>query len=430
MNSESQKEVFISGALVIDESSPFNGKKIDLLIKNGIITEIGKNLKQPFDATIFSESGLCVSPGFADMHVNVQDPGYEYKESIETAMAAAIAGGFTGILSCSTTLPAIDGKSGIEYQLKNSKDHLCDFWASGCISKGRLGKELSEMFDMHRSGALAFYDFKSEIEDSRLLKLALLYSKPFDGLIMIHPAEKYLTSGGVVNEGILSTRNGLQGIPAIAEELGVQRALKLAEYADKSIHLTSISTQESIELVKKAKQKGQKVTCGVSVANLLLNESVLEGFDSNFKLNPPLRDEKTRKSLIDALGKGIIDVVISDHWPQNVENKECEFETADFGMNSLETTFSMLRTATLDKIKLVDLIRILTKNPREILRLPIPSIDINKKANITIFHPDRKWKYDVSKSLSQSRNNSINQELSGAILGVVNNQKVFSNHAF
>lgn len=430
MKTESHKEVYISGAFIIDDSSPFNGKKTDLIIKNGIITEIGKNLKQPFDAVIFTENGLCVSPGFADIHVNVQDPGYEYKESIESAMDAAIAGGFTGILSCSTTLPAIDGKSGIEYQLKNAKNHLCDFWASGTISKGRLGKELSEMFDMHRSGALAFYDFKSEIEDSRLLKLALLYSKSFDALIMVHPAEKYLTSGGVVNEGIMSTKNGLQGIPAIAEELGVQRALKLAEYSDKAIHLTSISTLESIELVKKAKQKGQKVTCGVSVANLLFNESVLEGFDSNFKLNPPLRDEKTRKSLIDALSKGIIDVVISDHWPQNVEGKECEFETADFGMNTLETSFSMLRTATLEKIELAQLVRILTKNPREILKLPIPSIDINKEANITIFHPDKKWKYDVNKSLSQSRNNSINQELTGTISGVVNNQKVFSNHVF
>ncbi len=427
INTTGAQDVFISNARVIDPSSPYNGKRLDILIQKGVISKVGKDLKEPFGVVTISGKDLHVSPGFADLHVNIQDPGFEYKEDINSALNAAAAGGFTGILSCSTTNPCIDNKSGVEYQLRKAKGHVTDLWASGSVSQKQEGKELAEMFDMHRAGAKAFYDFKSEIVDSQLLKLALQYVKPFNGVIMIFPSEHHLTSGGLMNEGDISTINGLRGIPSMAEEIGVQRALKLAEYTDQRIHLTSVSTLEGLDLVKRAKKKGIKVTCGISVANLLFNDGELEGFDSNFKLIPPLREEKTRKALIEGLKSGVIDVVISDHWPQNIEGKECEFEVADFGMNTIDSSFAMLRTATKDKIEIEDLVTILSQKSRSILKMKMPSIKEKETANLTVFQPNEKWTFDVEQSLSQSKNSSVNQELTGRILAVVNNQSVHVN---
>jgi len=427
INSAEAQDIFISKARVIDSSSPHNGKQLDILIHKGIISKMGKNLKEPFGIVAISGKDLHVSPGFADLHVNIQDPGFEYKEDINSALNAAAAGGFTGILSCSTTNPCIDSKSGVEYQIRKAKGHVTDLWASGSISQKQEGKELAEMFDMHSAGAKAFYDFKSDMSDSQLLKLALLYVKPFNGVIMVFPSEHYLSYGGTMNEGDVSTKNGLRGIPSIAEEIGIQRALKLAEYTDQSIHLTSVSTLEGLNLIKKAKKAGIKVTCGISVANLLFNDGELENFDSNFKLIPPLREEKTRKKLIEGLKSGIIDVVISDHWPQNIELKECEFDVAGFGMNTLDSSFAMLRTATKDKIEIEDLVKILTSKSRDILKIPVPSINEKERANLTVFQPNEKWMFDVNQSLSQSRNSSVNQELTGKIVAVINNQTVNVN---
>ena len=427
MQSADNQEVFISKVKIIDPSSEFNGKILDIHIVDGLIHAIGKNLKQPFGAHVIEEKKICASPGFLDMHVNVQDPGYEFKEDIASALNAAASGGFTGILSCSTTDPCVDNKSAIEYQQRKAGHSLVDFYPSGALSKGQRGEELAEMYDMHRAGARAFYDFKSNVSNSQLLKLALLYTKSFDGLIMLHPSEDFLTADGQVNEGIVSTRNGLKGMPAIAEEIGIMRTLKLSEYTESRIHFTCISTVEGLDLIRKAKKKGLPVTCGVSVANLLFSEEDLSLFQSHYKVNPPLRDDKTRKALIDGLKKGIIDVVVSDHWPQNVENKECEFDLADFGMNTLESAFAMLNSAVDGKLEPADLVKVLSQNPRQILNLEQVVIKEKEKANLTIYQPDLAMTYPPENSLSVSANFADKAELKGKVIASINNQKVQQN---
>lgn len=421
------ENIFISNARIFNKNSPHHGKTADIHVQDGLILKIGKNLKEPFGSLTISGKQLVVCPGFADLHVNIPDPGYEYKEDITSALNAAAAGGYTGVLSCSTTKPCVDNKSTVEYQLKKAKGHLTDLWVSGAISKGQLGRELAEMYDMHRAGAMAFYDFKSNVTDSQLMKLAMLYVKPFNGKIMAFPSESFLSSGGVVHEGLKSTENGLQGLPSIAEEIGIQRLLKLAEYTEQAIHFTSVSTTEGVDLIRKAKKQGIRVTCGVSIANLFFNDQVISRFDSNFKLNPPLREEKVRKALIEGLANGIIDVVVSDHWPQNIESKECEFEAAEFGMNTLESAFGMLRTATRDKIEVEDLVEILTQNPRKILGVDVPIIQEKQLANLTVFQADQNWEYNVKNSVSLSRNSSLNGELCGKIVAVINNGQVHVN---
>ena len=426
--SQEKQTVLIKNASIVDKQSPFHLKKADILIEKGTIVEIGKNLKETFGSEVIKEDDLHASIGWMDMHTNVQDPGFEFKEDINSALNAAASGGFTEVLSCSTTKPVVDNKSGIEYQLMKSKGHACKLHVSGALSQKSEGLELAEMFDMHNAGAKAFYDYKSNVNNSQLLKLSLLYAKPFDGLVMCLPDENYLSENGVIHEGEISTINGLQGIPVIAEEIGVQRALKILEYSEHRLHLTSISTTGAIDLVKKAKQKGLNITSGVSVANLFFTDKNLLDFDSNLKLRPPLRDDKVRKSLIKALISGDIDVVISDHWPQNVESKECEFEIADFGMISLETTFPMLNTVLNGSMDQSAMIELLAEKPRRILRIPTPKIDVGLTANITLYQPNRKWKYQLKNSQSVSRNSPVDgYEFKGKVMGIVNNGSYFLN---
>jgi len=426
--SQSKDTVLIKNATIVDSSSSHHLKKSDILIEKGQIVKIGKNLKESFGSEVIKADDLHVSIGWVDMHVNVQDPGFEYKENIETSLKTAAAGGFTEILSCSTTSPVIDSKSGIEYQLGKAKGHACELHVSGALSQKGEGLELAEVFDMHQAGAKAFYDFKSNVNNSQLLKLSLLYTKPFDALVMCLPTEKYLSDQGIAHEGDISTINGIQGIPSIAEEIGVQRAIKLLEYSEHKLHLTSLSTTGAIDLVERAKKQGLKLTAGVSIANLLFTDKAIEGFDSNYKVMPPLRDEKSRKNLLKALISGQIDVVISDHWPQNIESKDCEFELAEFGMITLETTYAMLNTVMNGAVDQSKIVEILAERPRNILQLPIPKIEVGQPANMTLYQPNVSWKYDLSKSQSISKNSPLNNyQFKGRVLGIINNNTYYLN---
>lgn len=420
--------VLLKKVTIIDPNSKYHKKKLDILIEKGTIKEIANSIKEPFGAEVIDRKNAHCSPGWFDMHVNVQDPGYEYKEDIDSALEAASSGGFTGILSCSTTIPPIDNKSSVQYQIKKSQGQVCDLFVSGAVSKGNEGKELAELYDMHLAGAKAFTDFKSNIDNSQLLNLAMQYIKPFNGLLMIQPNETYLSAGTVMNEGLVSTENGLKGLPSIAEEMGVQRALKLLDYTEHRLHFNALSTKESVDLVKKAKQQGKRITTGVNAINLLLTDEVLIKFDSNFKLNPPLRDERARKALIKGIISGTIDVIVSDHWPQNVENKDCEFEQAAFGMSSIESNYAIINTALKDEIEEEVLVGILAINPREILGIDIPVIEKGQKANMSIYQPDEKYTFNLEKSKSKSRNSSMSQyDLKGYVIGTINNDAYYLN---
>ncbi len=417
--------VLIKSAKIVDKLSKLNGKIVDILIQNGSIKQIGKGISAQKNCTEINAKNLHVSAGWFDMRANFCDPGNEYKEDLTTGLEAAAKGGFTGVLVMPDTQPVNDGKSGIEYVLNNTKNNLVDALPAGSLSHNCEGKEIAELYDMHSAGAVAFTDNKKSVGSVGLLNRALLYSQSFNGLIMNFPSSGELSKGGQINEGAISTQLGLKGIPSLAEELIVSRDIFLAEYCNARIHLTNISTKQSVKLIKDAKKKGLNITADVNSYHLLLNEDELIGFDTNFKVNPPLRTKEDSKALIAGLKDGTIDAICSDHTPEDIEEKQCEFDHAAFGMVNLQTSFALANMATSNKLELGDLISKLTTNPRKILGLENPSIAEGEIANLTVFNPTQEWTLEKEQVVSKSYNTPLlGKTLTGAVLAVINNNTI------
>ena len=283
--------VLIRAAKIVDPNSKYHNKIADILIENGIIKAIENRLEAPSNSKIIDQKGLHIAPGFFDLHANFRDPGLEWKEDIETGIKAAAKGGFTGVLSMPSTTPTADNKTQIDYVKKASSDAVVNVYPSGSITKGLKGEELTEMFDMYKTGAVAFTDDKNSIQHAGIMKLALLYSKNFNGVIMNQADDKSISANGHLNEGITSTRLGLKGMPSLAEELMIDRDIKLAEYTGGKLHLSCISSAKSVALIKKAKQNGVAVTADVAIHNLILDETACEDFNPLFKVNPALRTQ-------------------------------------------------------------------------------------------------------------------------------------------
>jgi dihydroorotase len=415
----------IKSAKIIDNHSKYNGKRVDILIEKGIIKQIGKNIKAPKNYHELSFKDLHVSTGWFDLRSNFCDPGHEYKEDLNSGLDAAAKGGFTGVVVMPDTHPATDSKSGIEYIINKTKGNIVDAFPAGSLSHDCEGKEIAEMYDMSKAGAVAFTDNKKSIKSSSLLNRALLYTQSFNGLIMNFPNDKELSNGGQINEGVISTELGLKGIPALAEELMVSRDIYLAEYCDASIHLTNISSKQSVKMIKEAKKKGIQITADVNSYHLLLDETELQHFNSNFKVNPPLRTKQDIKALINGLKDGTIDAICSDHTPEDIENKQCEFDNAEFGMINLQTSFSVANTALNGKLTLNESIAKITTGPREILNLAQPEIKEGELANLTLFSPSAKWSLQKEEIVSKVKNTPlIGKELTGKVYGVLNNKQV------
>ena len=331
----------IRTAKIIDSNSKFNGQTVDILIEKGMICEIAKKLVNTNNVQEISYKDLHVSAGWFDMRANFCDPGNEHKEDLNSGLKAAAKGGFTGVMVMPDTTPCHSTKSGIEYIINKTKGNIVDALPAGSLSHNCEGKEIAEMYDMFVAGAVAFTDNKKSIESASLLNRALLYSQSFDGLVIDFPNDKELSNGGQVNEGVVSTELGLKGIPALAEELMVSRDIYLAEYCNAKIHFANISTQKSVELIRTAKKKGLNITADVNSYHLLLNETELLGYDSSYKVMPPLRTKKDINALIKGVNDGTIDVICSDHTPEDIETKQCEFDHAAFGMINLQTSFAV-----------------------------------------------------------------------------------------
>jgi dihydroorotase len=419
--------ILIKSARIIDLFSPFNGKVMDILIENGVITSIAATIVPKKTVKTISSKNLCVSVGWMDMQANFCDPGFEHKEDIQTGVNAAATGGYTAVALVSSTLPTIHSKAEVEYIKNKSATSIVEVYPVGTLSYKQEGKDIAEMYDMHLSGAVAFSDDKKAVNDAGLLMRALLYAKNFGGLIITHCDEKAISQDGKMNEGVVSTMLGLKGIPALAEELMVNRNIFLAEYTDAPIHLANISTERSVALIKQAKEKGVKVTAAVNVYNLALPETLLAGFDSNYKLNPPLRTQKDIEALKKGITDGTIDVITSDHRPQDIESKDVEFDYAANGMIGLESAFALVNSNR-DKIKLEALIKTLTVNPRTILKLKQPKIAPGEMANITLFDPEFEWTFDKQAIKSKSRNTPfIGQTFKGKVIGIINKNQFKSN---
>src|SRR6195952_3337006 len=372
--------LLIKSATVIDPNSPFNQQVVDILIEKGIITKIAPELEA--DAELIEAEGMYVSPGFFDLNCNIGELGLETKEDLKTGTAAAAAGGFTGVALMPNTIPPVHSKAEIEYLMNRAKNNLVDVYPLGAISYKREGKDLAEMYDMYQSGAKAFTDGNRPVQDAGLMERALLYTKGFDALVLSYPEDTAIAGKAKVNEGEVSTLLGMKGITSLAEELMIARDLYLAEFTVSSIHFSTISTTRSVELIREAKRKGLEVTCDVAAHHLVLTDEALLGFDSQYKVKPPLRTQDDVNALLKGLKDGTIDAIVSQHTPHEVEFKDVEFEVAEFGIIGLQTALALCLKARLE----IDLIvQKLAVNPRKILNVEVPNITEGQKANLVVF---------------------------------------------
>ena len=413
--------LLIKSATIIDPNSSFNQKIADVLIEKGVITRIAAEIET--DAEVIDGEGKFLSPGFFDLNCNIGELGLETKEDLYTGTKAAAAGGFTGIALMPNTIPPVHSKAEIEYLVNRAKNNLVDVYPLGTISHKRDGKDLAEMYDMYLSGAKAFTDGNRPVQDAGLMERALLYAQGFDALVFSYPEDTAIAGKAKVNEGEVSTLLGMKGIPPLAEELMIARDLYLAEYTGSKIHFSTISTTRSVELIRDAKQKGLEVTCDVAIHNLVLTDEALLGFDSQYKVKPPLRTQDDVNALIAGLKDGTIDAIVSQHTPHEVEFKDVEFEVAEFGVIALQNAFSLTLQAGLD-INLI--VQKLAVSPREILNVSIPVIEAGEEANLVLLDLDGEWEYNKKNNRSKSYNSPfIGKNLKGKVLLTFNNNQLY-----
>lgn len=419
-------KILIRQALIIDRSSPHHGTTRDLLVENGRITAIAPTLDREADQMI-EHRGLHVSPGWVDIFSHFCDPGYEHKETLETGAAAAAAGGYTNVFVLPNTRPAIDSKSQVEYIRRIAAALPVDIHPVGAITRGLEGKDLAEMYDMRNSGAIAFSDGTSPVQSSGLLLKGLQYVKAFDGIVIQVPDDKTVGANGLMNEGLVSTRLGLPGKPMMAEELMVDRDIKLLQYTGSRIHFTGITSPRSLEYIRRAKDAGLAVSCSITPYHLFFTDADLAGYDTNLKVYPPLRDEASVKTLRRAVLDGVVDCIAAHHFPHEFDSKVIEFEYARPGMSSLETVYATLRTQ-LPELTAERTVDLLSRNARELFGLDQPSISAGQPALMTLFDPEGETRLTAETTRSKSKNSPFfGKVLKGRVIGIVNGDQFILN---
>ena len=415
-------KILLRAATIIDSKSPFHNKTMDVLIQDGVIQKIATTLQND-GAQEIQLPHLHISSGWFDSSVSLGEPGFEDRETISNGLNVAAKSGFTAIALQPNSYPIIDNQSQVNFVLNKAKDAATQLYPIGALTAGSEGKDMAELFDMKKAGAVAFGDYSKSVDNANLLKIALQYAQDFDALVIAFSQDEKIKGSGVANEGLASTRLGLKGIPALAEELHIARNLFLLEYTGGKLHIPTLSTQKSVALLKEAKAKGLAVTCSVSVHHLVLNEDQLDGFDTRYKVAPPLRSEADRKALLQGVLDGTIDMITSDHNPIDIEHKKMEFDGAKNGTIGLESAFGALSTVLPTAI----IIEKLTAG-KATFGIPIHRIDEGQMANVTLFTTEGATVFTKENILSKSKNSAfLGQKLQGKVYGCINQNQLILN---
>lgn len=416
--------LIIRKAKIVDPKSPFHNQTVDVKITQGIIEKIGVSIPNSDTHSEFQHEGLHLSQGWFDTSVSLGEPGFEDRETIANGLDVAAKSGFTGIALQPNSNPIIDNQSQVHFVKQKAANSATELFPIGALTKNSEGKDLAELYDMKNAGAVAFGDYGKSLANANLLKIGLQYTQDFDGLVIAFAQDDNIKGNGVANEGIVSTRLGLKGIPNLAEELIVARNLFLLEYTGGKLHIPTISTAKSVALIKEAKAKGLNVTCSVAVHHLVLTDEKLDGFDTRYKVSPPLRTEADRQALISGVLDNTIDCITSDHNPMDIEHKKMEFDLAKNGTIGLESAFGALLTV----LPLEKIIEKLTFG-KTILNIENQEIKENNKANFSLFQIDYDWTFSKENIASKSKNSAfLGQAMKGKALGIYNQGKLVVSH--
>lgn len=416
--------VLLRSARIIDSNSRYHKQVKDILIQNGMIVKIGKALEAPENVKIVELKNLHVSAGWFDSSVSLGEPGYEERENIIHGLEVAAKSGFTKVALNPNTNPFIDNKSAVEFLIQKSSGSAVTLYPIANLTQKAEGRELAELFDMQNSGAIAFGDYNKSVDNVNLLKIALLYAQNFDGIVLSFPQDESIGAHGFVNESEQTTRLGLNAIPNLSEELQVSRDLAVLEYTGGKLHIPTISTSKSVQLIRNAKKKGLDVTCSIAAHHMYMTDEEIKSFDANYKVTPPLRTAKDVKSMIKGVHEGVIDMIVSDHNPIDIENKNVEFEKGVYGTIGMESLFGSIHK----NLELETAISCLTENPCRRFNLPVSVIEEDQMADITLFDPDAEYIFEESDIKSKSKNSAfLGKALKGRAYGIYAKRKLVLN---
>jgi dihydroorotase len=412
----------IRNAILLNEGHKHHSQKVDILITEGKIVKIGKEIKA--DATLIEGAELYVSVGWTDLRCHLTDPGHEQKDTIDTLLDTAAAGGFTRVVTLPDSDPAITDKSRVNYLKNRSVNHLVDLLPAGMLSASSQAENLSELFDMYQAGAVAFTNGDSDLSNG-LLKKALLYTKPFGARVITHPSDKSLEQAGTVNESENTVHTGLRTSSSLAEYVRVSEQIEIAKYCGAHLHLSALSCKESVDLVKQAKKEGVNITCDVAIANLCFTDMEVLSFDENFKLYPPLRTEQDRKALVKGVKDGTIDAISSNHTPQNIEKKQMEFDYADYGSLTLQQLFAWYVEYLAEDMSAEQFVKAVTQGPDTALGMEHHTLQVGDLANLTVVDKTAEWVLDSTTNKSLSKNtHTWNAKLTGKVKAIFHRKKV------
>jgi dihydroorotase len=403
------KPILIAGGRVVDPSQNLDGVA-DVLLSDGLVTGIGRNLGAPDGAERVDAAGLVVAPGFVDLHVHLREPGREDAETIATGARAAVAGGFTSVCAMPNTDPVCDNQAAVGFVLKQAREAgTARVYPIGAVSLGQRGEQMTEFGEMVAAGAVAVSDDGKPVATAHLMRTALEYARSFEIPVIDHCEDRSLAEGAAMHEGLTSARLGIKGMPRTAEDLIVARDILLAELTGGHVHLAHMSTAGSARLIRAARARGVRVTSEVTPHHLTLTDACCEGYNTNAKMNPPLREQADVDAMRAALADGTIDCIATDHAPHPYDAKEAEFDYAPFGVVGLETALgvALMELVETGILTLPQLVRCLTSRPAEIAHLPGGTLRQGANADVVVFDPAAAWTVDPAAFYSKSRNTAF-----------------------